>query len=100
MIKRKIYLEDIISFYDEELIKVIIDIRRCGKSILLGQIVEELSMNVDKEYIIYINFEDVFYSDIYYIISLSIGKKVFKKTEILWLEYIISKLLCFGQNVK
>ena len=36
----------------------------CGKSTLLEQIVEELSINVDKEHIIYINFEDVDYSDI------------------------------------
>ena len=80
MIKRKMYLEDIIPFYNEELIKVITVIKRCGKSILLGQIVEELSI---KEHIIYINFEDVFYSDINYIVSLSVGKKVFKKTGIL-----------------
>lgn len=64
MIKRKKYLEDIRPFYDEDLIKVITGIRRCGKSTLLEQIVEELSVNVDKEHIIYINFEDVNYSDI------------------------------------
>ncbi len=64
MIKRKKYLDDIRPFYDEDLIKVIIGIRRCGKSILLGQIVEELSSKIDKEHIIYMNFEDVNYSDI------------------------------------
>lgn len=56
MIKRKMYLEDIIPFYNEE-----------------------LSINVDKEPIIYINFEDVFYSDVNYIVSLSVGKKYLKR---------------------
>ncbi len=64
MIKREKYLKDIRPFYNEDLIKVITGIRRCGKSILLGQIVEELRENVDKNHIIYINFEDVKYSDI------------------------------------
>lgn len=64
MIKRTKYLDEIRPFYDEDLIKVITGIRRCGKSILLGQIVEELTVRIDKEHIIYINFEDVNYSDI------------------------------------
>lgn len=64
MIKRTKYIENIRPFYDEDLIKVITGIRRSGKSILLGQIVEELSNYVDKSHIIYINFEDVSYSDI------------------------------------
>ena len=65
MIKRKKYLDDIRPFYDEDLIKVITGIRRCGKSVLLEQIVDELRDNgVDADHIIYINFEDVTYSDI------------------------------------
>jgi len=64
MIKREKYLEDIRPFYDEDLIKVITGIRRCGKSILLEQIVDELSEKIAKDHIIYINFEDVDYSDI------------------------------------
>ncbi len=65
MIKRKKYLDDIRPFYDEDLIKVITGIRRCGKSVLLEQIVDELKNNgVDVNHIIYINFEDVTYSDI------------------------------------
>ena len=64
MIKRKKYLDEVRPFYDEDLIKVITGIRRCGKSILLEQIVDELSAKVDKNHIIYINFEDVEYSDI------------------------------------
>lgn len=64
MIKREKYIEEIRPFYDEDLIKVITGIRRCGKSTLLEQIVEELNDKVDKNHIIYINFEDVEYSDI------------------------------------
>ena len=59
MIKREIYLEKIRSFYDSELIKVIMGIRRCGKSVLLMQIIEELKeKGIKEDHIIYINFED------------------------------------------
>ena len=53
MIKREKYLEDIRPFYDEDLIKVITGIRRCGKSILLEQIMDELSEKISKDHIIY-----------------------------------------------
>lgn len=63
MIKREKYLSKIREFYDDDLIKVIIGIRRCGKSVLLKQIIDELEeKGIDKEHIIYINFEDVEYS--------------------------------------
>ena len=42
MIKRELYLKKIRDLYDNELIKVIMGIRRCGKSVLLGQIIEEI----------------------------------------------------------
>lgn len=64
MIKREKYLEDIRPFYDEDLIKVITGIRRCGKSTLLEQIESELLTSIDKDHIISMNFEDVRYSDI------------------------------------
>lgn len=64
MIKRTKYLEEIRPFYNEDLIKVITGIRRCGKSTLLKQIIEEINKNVDNNHIIYINFEDVEYADI------------------------------------
>jgi len=64
MIKREKYLNDIRPFYDEDLIKVITGIRRCGKSTLLEQIALELREKVNENHIIYINFEDVRYSDI------------------------------------
>ena len=64
MIIRKQYLERIRPFYDEDLIKVITGIRRCGKSTLLKQIIDEVKNSIEEDHIIYINFEDVEYSDI------------------------------------
>lgn len=63
MIKREKYLSKIRGFYNTDLIKVITGIRRCGKSVLLRQIIEEIKeTGVDDAHIIYINFEDVEYS--------------------------------------
>ncbi len=64
MIKRELYLKKIRSSYDSELIKVIVGVRRSGKSVLLNQIIEELKQKgIDEEHIIYINFEDYDYVD-------------------------------------
>lgn len=58
MLKREMYLSRIRGFYDSDLIKILVGIRRCGKSVILRQIMEELKeKNIDKEHIIYINFE-------------------------------------------
>lgn len=62
MIIREKYLNDIRPFYDSDLIKVITGIRRSGKSTLLGQIIDEIS--IKSKNIIYINFEDLQYSHI------------------------------------
>lgn len=59
MIKREMYLERLRPFYDSELIKVVSGVRRCGKSILLKQISQELlETGVKAEDIIFLNFED------------------------------------------
>lgn len=42
-IKRERYLSKIRPFYDVDLIKVLTGVRRCGKSILLEQIKEQIS---------------------------------------------------------
>lgn len=64
MIIRERYLSMIRPFYDQELIKVLIGIRRSGKSVLLMQIVDELkNKGLDSEHIIYINFEDYDYDE-------------------------------------
>lgn len=65
MLKREKYLSVIREFYDDNLIKVLIGIRRSGKSVILKQIIDELkAKKIDDKHIIYINFEDVDYSDI------------------------------------
>ena len=64
MIKRELYLRKIRDSYDSELIKVIMGIRRCGKSVLLLQIIEELKQKgIKEDHIIYINFEDYDFVD-------------------------------------
>lgn len=63
MIKREFYLKKIRGFYDKDLIKVITGIRRCGKSVLLLQIIDELKVQgIKDEQIIYMNFEDYDFS--------------------------------------
>lgn len=62
MIQREHYLTKIRSFYHMDLIKVITGIRRCGKSVLLTQIIDELKhQGISENQIIYINFEDYDY---------------------------------------
>ncbi len=56
MIKREHYLKRIRGFYDSDLIKIITGIRRCDKSIILEQIMNEIKEKTDN--IIYLNFED------------------------------------------
>lgn len=59
MIKRELYLKKLRGSYDSELIKVIMGIRRCGKSVLLTQIIDELKeKGIKDDHIIYMNFED------------------------------------------
>jgi predicted AAA+ superfamily ATPase len=63
VIIRESYLNRIRPFYESDLIKILIGIRRCGKSVLLKQIKSELvGLGIEKSHIIYINFEDLKYS--------------------------------------
>ena len=58
MMIREKYLSNIRPFYEQDLIKVIIGIRRCGKSIILLQIMEELKQQgIPEKQMIYLNFE-------------------------------------------
>lgn len=60
MIRRDIYLKQIMPFVDKDIIKVITGIRRCGKSVLLQQIQDELiKQGKDAKNFIYINFENL-----------------------------------------
>ena len=49
MVKRERYIERIRPFYESELIKVLIGIRRCGKSVLLRQIIGEIKEKRSEE---------------------------------------------------
>lgn len=56
MIQRERYIAEVRPFYDSDLIKIITGIRRCGKSVIMEQIIKEISVKTDN--IIYLNFED------------------------------------------
>ena len=60
MIERKEYLDKLIAWKDEQVIKVVTGIRRCGKSTLLDLYKQYLAKNgINDEQIISINFEDL-----------------------------------------
>lgn len=62
MVERKEYLDQLWMWKDEQQIKVVSGIRRCGKSVLLEQYQNRLLANgVDNKQIISINFENLDY---------------------------------------
>lgn len=70
MIKREKYISQIRNFNDSDLIKVLVGIRRCGKSVILQSIMEEI-----KEMLLFrINFIlkipklDIFHIFLYYLL--------------------------------
>ena len=56
MIVREKYLSEIRGFYDSDLIKIITGVRRCGKSVVLEQIIAEISERTKN--IVYLDFDD------------------------------------------
>ena len=65
MVERKEYLEHLIQWKDEQVIKVVTGIRRCGKSTLLLQYQEWLKASgVSDEQIVSINFEELEYEEL------------------------------------
>lgn len=63
MIKRELYMSRIRPFIGSELIKVMTGIRRCGKSVMLELIKQELTESgIDTARFISINFEDMRYA--------------------------------------
>lgn len=65
VVERKEYLERLIQWKDEQVIKVVTGIRRCGKSTLLLQYQEWLKASgVSDEQIVTINFEELEYEEL------------------------------------
>lgn len=61
-LKREMYLEQIRPYYYSDIIKVITGVRRCGKSMLLDEIKDELlGQGIASDKIIYLNLEDMDY---------------------------------------
>ncbi len=65
MLKRELYLSRIRGFYDSDLVKILVGIRRSGKSVILNQIMDELrEKKIADDHIIYINFEYIEYEEL------------------------------------
>ena len=65
MIKRPLYLNELMSYVDKPFIKVLAGVRRAGKSSLLEQVYSELiSRGVPAEKIALINFDTIDYTNI------------------------------------
>ena len=86
MVERKEYLERLFQWKDEQVIKVITGIRRCGKSTLLMQYQTWLKANgVSADQIVSVNFEELEYEELldyrklyeYLKNHLCIGKKTY-----------------------
>ncbi|NBK93155.1 ATP-binding protein [bacterium 1XD21-13] len=58
MVKRRLYMEQIRPFINRDIVKVITGIRRCGKSVMLQLIREELlEQGIEESRILQVNFE-------------------------------------------
>lgn len=65
MIKRPLYLDKIEPFIDKPVIKILVGIRRAGKSSILAQVSDIIrERGVDKSQILVVNFESLEYSKI------------------------------------
>ena len=65
MVKRDLYLNRISSLIDKDIIKVIVGVRRCGKSYMFNLIIDELiERGINKENILLINFESAKYRNV------------------------------------
>ena len=65
MVKRDMYLNRIKRLIDKDIIKVIIGVRRCGKSYMFNLIIDELiNRGVEKNNIFLINFESAKYNNV------------------------------------
>ncbi len=103
MIKRKLYLNKIKDFYNEtSLIKIIYGLRRSGKSVILTQIMDELKeKGIDKEHIIYMNFESLDFSFIKNAKDLDVYIKSLRKDEKIYYVFLdeIQKIDDFEKGI-
>ena len=80
MIKRELYMKRIRPFIDSELIKVMTGMRRCGKSVMLQLIQNELlKKGVPENHIISINFEDLQYAYLHK--AMALHEEILKKVK-------------------
>ena len=65
MVKRDLYLNRISSLIDNDIIKIIVGVRRCGKSYMFNLIMDELlERGISKDNILLINFESAKYRNV------------------------------------
>ena len=63
MLKRDLYLKKLEMYTGRDVVKIITGVRRCGKTTLIRQFIEELRENgIQEENIIYLNFEGMIYT--------------------------------------
>lgn len=87
MIERKIYLDRIKPFIDKDIIKVLTGIRRCGKSVMLKLIKEELLRNGrSNEQFITLNFENL--KNKPYCTAEALNNYIIEKANPNWKNYI------------
>ena len=112
MLIRENYLSKIRGFYNSDLVKILVGIRRCGKSVILQQIITELKDNgIKDDHIIDINFEFIEYEDLkdYKKLNSYIKDKI-KDKEIYYIfldeiqnvdkfEYVVNSLRASVKNI-
>ena len=112
MLIREDYLAKIRGFYDSDLVKILVGIRRCGKSVILEQIIKELKSNgVNESHIVDINFEFIEYEELkdYKKLNVYIKDRI-KDKEIYYIfldevqnvdkfEYVVNSLRASVKNV-
>ena len=63
MLRRSMYLDKLEMYLQRDVVKIITGVRRCGKTTLIKQFIDELKENgIPEENIIYLNFEGMIYA--------------------------------------
>ena len=77
MVNRESYLNKIRGFYDSDLIKIITGIRRSGKSIILKQIMKEISKKTNNNIYLFIILKKLWFNPWIYNTKNTKNSKVF-----------------------